>query len=568
MPTRTTRIAFALLFFAAAMYLGWLQKPLTKAFTIDNQIYYFLAERVASNEPPHISLADHKHQLSSILSGAAIALGRLVGVDDVVSVRALSMTVAAGTVASVWLLALRLSGTLLGAHLAGLVMLTYTDFFHQGTMGVRPKVFMAFFLALALLAFTADKRTRSGAYAAFSFLCWQPALLVLGGLGLTTLLERDRWKNAARLTVGAAVAVLAYEAYFVWHGALAEQLYQSYAMPADAGAYKLPEFTKSLRFIIRMGLWREDSHFVFPVTFLVGLASCWIHACVRPRATWEFMRSHPGGVGAIAVSHLALAFTMINHQAYPDMFFLQPLIAAVCGVVLGGIAHLAVKLPRQVLPWALGTLCALFILNSAVARTTIFGQRAGLTVQDQKDLAKQVELLADQYGPVWAIGCPHLLAFNHTANHTPYGLLIDRKLTDYILRKAGEEPYMPLKDGRLPGVILVARGGERKIVPWLPYEYFHMPDTAFAKQGIRLWLRRPARPARLENPMRPAAWRRVTLPPGADASTKPPAVAGGASTRSAPIPPAAKAAPSGIPIPPGAKAARAAKAPPGAATSP
>jgi hypothetical protein len=492
-----TRLFWCALFFVAGLYLCWGHGPRVKPFNQDNQIYFFMAERAAAGVPPHVSLVDHKNSLSTILSGWAIRAGRVVGLDDVMGARVLSMTMAAGTVAGVWLLTLELTGSVPSAVLAAVVMLTFVDFFMQGAMGVRPKIFMAFFLVFALVAFARRRRVTSGVLATASFLCWQPALLVLGSLGAATLVESDRWRKTGRLVAGTVLAMLAYEAYFVAHGALADQLYQNWRMPADIAAYKVDSFKDSIHFVFRVGLWRKDYEWVFSTTFMASLVLAWLWLAVRSRATWRYFREHPVWPATLSCATTALAFTLFNHQAYPDMFFLHPLIAVSCGVVAGGVVEFVggrARSPRRLLGWALTVAMVAAIVPLLVVRLNYFGGNTRLKLQDQIALAGEVAKLAAKYGPVWAIGCPHLLAFNHMDNQTPYGLLIDPKVRAHIAQLTDGKPYYPLKDGKMPGVILTARGGERKVIPWLPRYYEELPRPDFKSQGIHVWLRRKGVP--------------------------------------------------------------------------
>jgi hypothetical protein len=65
--------------FGLALWLLRLYEPFDRPITIDNQLYFYVAERVAAGVPPHLSLVDHKHALSAMLSGWAMWPGRVFG---------------------------------------------------------------------------------------------------------------------------------------------------------------------------------------------------------------------------------------------------------------------------------------------------------------------------------------------------------------------------------------------------------------------------------------------------------------------------------------------------------
>ena len=164
--------------FGLALWLLRLYEPFDRPITIDNQLYFYVAERVAAGVPPHVSLVDHKHALSAMLSGWAMWPGRVFGLDDVYSVRVLSMLFAATLPAALWSVALRLTGRPIVAHIAAFVSLSFDDFFAQAAMGVRPQLFMAVFMTYSFAALGARRHALAGAAAIASFLCWQPALVV------------------------------------------------------------------------------------------------------------------------------------------------------------------------------------------------------------------------------------------------------------------------------------------------------------------------------------------------------------------------------------------------------
>ncbi len=498
-------LAYALLFFAAGAFLCWQYDPLEQPFTVENQVYYYVAERVAAGVPPHVSLVDRKHALSSILSGWAIAAGRSVGIGDVLAARLLSIAAASATVACLWALALELSGSLLAAHLSALVMLTFTDFFFQGTMGARPKVFMAFFLVAALLALARKRTFQSGVYSTFAFLCWQPALIVLGAVSTAALANgwhrrsvaspaaageatSPWWRDITTVVVGTVAAVATYEAYFVWHGALGEQLYQTFAVASGFVNYAVPTLGDSLAFIVGLGRNRVNAESLFPLLFLAGCAASWAWLCTRPRRAWSLLTERPAWLAVALAAYAALAFTFADHQAYPDMFILLPFIALASGLMIERAINIVFELPPQTIRRVLALLAGFGILVMIFDNRAFFRTR-GLTLAHQYELAVAVAQLRDRHGPVWAIGCPHLLALDRTENHSPFGVFLDANVRAYLEEQMEGREYRPLKDGKPPAVILISRGGTRSVIPWLRKDYRQLKDERFEKQGIHIWIR-------------------------------------------------------------------------------
>lgn len=480
------------LLLALAVWLLRLHEPFVRAITIDNQLYFYVAERVAAGVPPHVSLVDHKHALSAMLSGWAMWAGRVAGLDDVHSIRIFSMALATTLPAALWAVALRLSGRPIVAHVTAFVALSFDDFFAQAAMGVRPQLFMAVFMAHSFAALGARRHVIAGAMAMASFLCWQPALLVFASSCVAIAFERSSRRALGRYVAGGLAIVLLYEAYFWYHGALAAQLFQSYGMPSDLGGYNYKPLSHGLSFVLRDGRWGAGWWVLVPAVYLGVLCCVIAEPLVRWRSFWARLRNDalPGALAGTSV--LALVFTLIDHQAYPDRFFLQPFIAIANGLAWGlPLSWICDRLGRsrrfaQAASAAVFTIGA--ILVAAQTRTSIPAEK-GISLEKQRGLANRVAALQRMYGPVWAIGCPHLLALHRTGNFDPIGLVIDRKVRAYMASTAGEDGYRP-RNGTMPVVLLTSRGGEGTAFPWLRGEYWPVADADFKAQGIRAWLRK------------------------------------------------------------------------------
>jgi hypothetical protein len=504
LPSKGIQYLFVALYFAVAAWLCWFENPTQLAVSMDNKIYYFVSERVASGEAPHVSLVDHKHALSSMLSGWAMAIGRSVGAPDLISARILSITVAAGTVAAVWALTLRMSGRLLSAHMSGLVMLTFSTFLVQGTMGMRPKVFMAFFMVLGLLAYADRKPGRSGAYGCAAFLCWQPALLVLGASGAAALFVERRAAAVLRMIGGAVAVFLLYEAYFAWHGALGEQLYQSFVMASDTGFKRYPTVASAIRFVLRPGPWSHKAEFVFPLILLGFLAGLPLLLAVHPRRVLAQFALRPDRCAVLAAAYLVVAFTLVEHQAYPDRFFLHPFVAIACGLFAAWFIDRIAAGKRPLVRNTVAIACMLAVSVPALPRE----ERPIYTLrhrQARERLADVVERLVGRYESVWCIGCLDLLAMRRLPNHSPFGLLVDPRVRAYAKTKAVGSPYQPLEADELPAMILGQRYPEHATFPWLRDRYRRLRPPVFANTEIRVWLRKDAR--------RPPQWLKVPPKP-------------------------------------------------------
>ena len=91
MATSRAARLFGLLAFLLGVVACLTRDPADLPLTLDNQQYFFIAERAASGVPPHVSLFDSKHQAGMLLSAAAIRVGRGLGLGDVHAARVASI---------------------------------------------------------------------------------------------------------------------------------------------------------------------------------------------------------------------------------------------------------------------------------------------------------------------------------------------------------------------------------------------------------------------------------------------------------------------------------------------
>ena len=489
------RTALVVAAFLAAVGSAWLHEPLTRPITFDNQIYFYASTRVAEGVPPHVSLVDHKHQLPVLLDGLAMKIGRVFAVDDVVSSRLTSMTTAGVLAIGVTWLACELAGEWAGL-LALLALLAFPDIFTQAAMGSRPQLLMAALAVMSLTAFGNRCFFTAGLAAVGAFLCWQPAALIGTGLAAAALVLRERFAVLGRLVAGALAAFVAYEAYFAWHGALAEQLRQSYLLPSHFESYPVPELKGSLAFFLEFGLpWHQDSSWLLAASLLVLLAVAPLWVLVRSGSVIATWRRRPAWPATLACAYLTTALTFRTHQGYPDMLFPEPFIAIFSGVMLAGVGRAVARMHSRLAPLRVAAVAfaAVWLLSLSITRREAFSSE-GLHLADQRALATQLDVLYDDYGSIWAVGCPHLLGFLRRENFLPYGLLIDPKVQRYMTREHPGKPYVPLRDGRLPGAVISSRGGLRTNMPWFARVYRRVQNHSFEAQSIQIWVRKSFRP--------------------------------------------------------------------------
>src|SRR5215212_11708809 len=70
----------------------------------DSGIYAYGGQRVAEGVPPYVAIANRAGPLAHILPGGAVAVARVVGVDDLLAIRVFYMLIAVACVGLAYLL--------------------------------------------------------------------------------------------------------------------------------------------------------------------------------------------------------------------------------------------------------------------------------------------------------------------------------------------------------------------------------------------------------------------------------------------------------------------------------
>jgi len=490
-PLAARDYLFAALGFVLAATLCWWRDLTALPLLLDNQHYFYIAERAASGVAPHVSHFDPKHALSMLVTAAAIVVGRAFDVSDLMSARAVSVCAAGAAVALTWLVARLLTGRRLPAHLAALAMLTFHRYFFMAAVGARPKVFMVPLELAAVLAVAGGRWFWAGVFSSLAFLCWQPAIIFIAAAGLVILTRTERWPALAAFAAAVLGVNVIYEAYFVYHGALAEQLEQSYFFPS---VYMQSSFPPDLDIMIRrtrmiFGLRGSLAPgFVVRIAALVGIVAFWAGCVVRPRRAPRFAVEQPGWLYVMICVHAAWLLTVSNYQGYPDEFIVLPLLALLAGVTLAVPCELS---PRAAPAWLRPAISLVLVLVLVTAIGKGLPRDKGSDrLRGQYRLADRVAEFLDSGLSVYASGCTHLLAFNHADNFVRYGFYF--RGFDRYMRDQGFRNGHPFRNGELPDVILGSRTRFRRDHGWLGKHYDNRTPLAFDRQGISVWRRRSA----------------------------------------------------------------------------
>ena len=470
----------AALTFAMAAGHGFLTRPILA----DDQLYFYMTERFASGVPPHVAHLEVKTQLPTIIGGTALKIGRAIGVDDVTAGRTANTAAAALCVILMWLIARELTRIEAAGAVAAMGAFVLYGLYLEAAVGFQPKIYMMMFMLGAHLACAWRRPLLCGFLAMCGFLCWQPAALVLAACGLATLLDRgSTWRSVFRLTGGAIAAFVLYELFFALQGALGPQIHQE--LLAFGSERKPINLKESFWFLLTEARGFERYPHVLPTIFFATTAIMLVASLVRPSRTVETIRSRPGLVAFWIAALLATAFTIADHQAHPDMLLVQPYFAIATGIAAGWLFSPMLRAPSGKIGVAV-VIAAFAFYVQRQARIDVghsmFSPMTGIA--EQRREASYLELYFDHRGSVWVLGSVHLLGLLQRENWTPVGNF-GRETADIDTKT-----WRPLRDGKMPEIIVAGRGLRPGFQSWLNQEYIDITPAVFARDRIRVFSRR------------------------------------------------------------------------------
>lgn len=479
-------VLLALGAFAVGAAACLLAGPTTVPFLEDNQHYFFMAERAASGVAPHVSNFDPKNMLAVLVSGAAIALGRIAGMSDVVAARVPSILAFALSASLLAGLTLRLTGSRSAAAAAGLALPTFRYLVLSATMGFRPKVFLILFMVAALYAAARRRWAAAGLGGGLAFLCWQPGGVVVAAVVLTMHMARAPVRRTVACAGLAAAPVLVYEGYFLLEGALGPQLTQSYLFPALYMHGELPAPDDAYRML--SWLWTTGYGWnALPLAALAGVAVLGHRLVANEEGPGEIIRQRPGWTVLVLTMLAAGAFTYYDHQGPPDLFFVLPFVAVLSGVAVEAVIDGLSEFLDSLSSVAVAILLVVpFLLGSA---HTVRSVRSSTPydLDAQRRLAREI---MDSGSPssVYAVGrATHLLALEHRDNWLPYSQFF-RGVAEFLRDRGVGKPFVPCSLGRLPTVVLYRPGHRPPGWPgWLEKNYRRQPLPRFRVQDVEVW---------------------------------------------------------------------------------
>jgi len=307
---------------------------------------------------------------------------------------------------------------------------------------------------------------------------------VLGAVAFEALVGRGGGVRRALALLGVALLpIAAYEAYFAIQGALGEQLHQAYAM--TLGSVHRPSHPgRSLVYLFTEARGLSAPLRVGPAAFAAFVLGSLVYLAWTPRRALARLCANAGLPAFVAAAAGAVLFTLYDHQGVPDLFFPDPYFAVATGLVVAAVMQGAGRIVAGPAP-ALVALATMAALGLQMLRDDALRRVPRYDLDDQRRVASAVRGYHDSSGSVWVYGAVHLLGLAHLDNHVPYGLFYDD--VESVL---AVDDYLPLRDGRMPEVIVHGRGGVPGASRYLGADYEETTPEDFAAQSLSVWRRR------------------------------------------------------------------------------
>ena len=419
----------------------------------DSSVYVYGGQQLAEGVLPYVGLVNRAGPLAHAIPGVGVIGARVVGADDLLSVRVLFMLLSAATVAAIYLLGRDLFRSRGAGLVAAAALLAFEGFSHYATFGPREKTAMVLFVTLALIALTRQHWFGAGVAVSLATLTWQPvffgvfvAALVAIGLGVP---RPSWWRALLRLVVGGAVPALVTLAVYAAAGQtrvlldcflLINARYTRQSSPLDHPRAAWEQVVNGYGW----SAW----------LFVVGLAGAVLLAALavmRPETRYRAEQAAVVAVGVYVVG--GVAWTLRAFDNWPDTMLLMP--AAAVGA--GGLAVLALSAVPTPASRAIMALIAVAGVAAAV-HFAVGHQRTGL---EKQRASTRAALSVLPSATVLSVEAPQPLVLGRLRNPTRLQLY-GNGLVDYVNETVagGIDAYV---DGlRLKRPTLIATNAENR----------------------------------------------------------------------------------------------------------
>lgn len=385
--------------------------------TRDSAIYMYGGQRVLHGQPPYVSMMDPKGPVSSLLAAVGVAVAKLLGRNDVVTVRIEFFLLALLGILGVYLLTLHVTRSVFAAVVAGIVFVGFRSFAYNAVAGPEGHLPGIVFMILMLWLTLRKQWFLAGLAAMLAFLTWQPLFIypIVALVCAVAWSPGERGRAALRSLAGLATPVVALIVYYAWGGHLRQLLNGLIVYPLTGVIRKNTTVYHRVRYFARA---IEHIYGLMAVFFWVGAALVFV-AAIRSMLS---ARSR-GRQALLDPSVLLLASTLVvqlgyisyDYIGFPHTFTVLPYAAFGIGWGLArGLDRLrAVSVRWSQVAVAVAAVVAVVIaVGSAISYSSGHAKKAGNLITEEAGACGLQRALVPGT-PLWVIDNPGPLVLLH-----------------------------------------------------------------------------------------------------------------------------------------------------------
>lgn len=378
--------------------------------------------------PPYLGVFEHKAPLSQLSCAVGVGLAHVLGTDDLLTTRWLSLFSAAATLALTYRLSVRLFGSRAQGFMTAAGWLACWGYGIFAFSATQPKLLVILFQVGCLLATVERRWFAAGLWGGLAGWTWQPlALFGLAAMGVAAVQsERGRRLGAAgRVLAGLLVPTVGLLAYYAYHGALGDML--DGALLFNIVYLEIP--TTPLEHLLIM----------YKAVLFVRMGFSIVLGLFMTVLLYPWRLRHAGGLRALARDPFLIvlltfpmpcAWSLIDFQGYPDFFVFMPYALLGFGWLVAGGMRAVAELMRLT-----GRRREALIAAPAVVFTGVSSLAYHLFPETAlRQQRADAQALVDAYGAdarLLAIGHPELLVLLHKRNPTRFTFIM-RGIREYI----------------------------------------------------------------------------------------------------------------------------------------
>jgi hypothetical protein len=423
-------ICVAVFFASAAILLAW--RLFTQLEVGDPAVWDYLAQSILRGQIPYKDVVEIKSPGSAYLSAAAMGLGKLASLRDVMAVRFMHILLTCVLSVITYLVAEIYLSNRVAALIASLFPLMSDTFVSSVEGGTQPKLMMILFGMLALLLIAADRPLGAGFASMLSCLCWQPGLLFTGVAFLIFSRYLTSWRDlrAVKVLPGAAIPLSILLLYFYKVGALADLW--TWTVAFNFNVYAPQGIRGPVEMLTHFGVVTLRVFKADVIWVMLAALGLLMFSVERLRSTLRSgLSSSDLFKDALVIAPVIyLAFCLINLQAGPDLIPLFPFFGIFIGWFIAQLTRLLKSSPRVGLIESLPAIALSVIFTVTIIRAVTYRMQ-DWTLSDQEQRLKVVTDLLGPSDKIYVHGAVEILVLMNRPNLVPY-ILWDRGKADYI----------------------------------------------------------------------------------------------------------------------------------------